>query len=364
MTKKIILKNVKFFYESRRNDGVNNISCEFAPGHSYCIVGPSGSGKSTLLKILAGDLNIQAGDIQQPTEQPRKLKIFNDQTNTENRDSELTSLEYVTQHKKTKNQETLSEELLNQARDMIHFVELSDYIDLPVQQLSSGQWHRLQLVKYFLSDYDVLLLDEPFLHLDPDKRNSIAQSLFQSVKDQQKILVWSSHFLEDALSLADKILVLQYGEQQQFDTPANIFWHPQNLFTAQFFAPNNLFTATYLRDHSFTEKVFKWQDQEIYLASVQDISLQKDQHYLLMIRPSSCVLRTEECSLPATNQLNMTCEKVAFFGNFKRATCTLANTLQNWIIDQPIGQKIPTLEIGKNYDVIIPSTEIYIISKI
>jgi ABC-type Fe3+/spermidine/putrescine transport system ATPase subunit len=348
MTNLIDLEHISYFYDSRKCDGLDKINFKLDAGELCAILGPSGSGKTTMLKLIAKEILPQKGTLQINSQSGTALYLpFENTQHLET--SDVTLIEYL-----CAGNEQLNEDLV---RDQISFLELSDEFYSPVKSLSLGQWHRAQLAKFFYTDASILLLDEPFIHLDPSRRQFIADSLLRLAKENQKIVCWSTHFLEDALMLADKVLILQHGVQQQFSSPSEVYWKPQNLFVAQYFGDNNLIMAVpnHGKPHSVTTAL-----GEIELP--QHCDIQENKEVILMCRPhQSNISLTENTD---TLSWKMFLKKVSFFGAYFRLE--LYNQNRTWWVDVPTSAQTLKTTLayveGEEYWVSVPPTSWVILS--
>ena len=316
------IQNLSFFYDNRKCDGVDRINFELKGGELCAILGPSGSGKTTLLKIIAKMLKPQNGSIEYSTDLVTELYMPHDHVHQLGHAANQTLIEYLSGG---------NEIIHDKIRDQIAFMELSDEFFSPLKNLSTGQWHRAQLAKYFYNDNDLLLLDEPFIHLDPSRRQYIAECLLRLAKENKKIVLWSTHFLDDALMLADNILLLQHGVQQQFSNPMEMYWKPDNLFVASYSGENNLLMAS-------TTNVpgeFKTQLGTVHLPDESLTSHNKD--VILMCRPHLCSLVLDSqlsVKKSESNLWKMRLEKISFFGKYKRLEFQIEGKL--WWVDVEI----------------------------
>ncbi len=301
------LDNLTFFYDSRKCDGLDRINFTLQPGQLCALLGPSGSGKTTLLKLIAGELKAQKGSLSNTL--LGKTALYLPFENTTSQDQlELTLLQYLSQDSSIEHEDFI--------RDQISFLELSDEFHSPLKSLSLGQWHRAQLAKFFFTDATLLLLDEPFIHLDPSRRQFIADSLLRLAKENNKIVCWSTHFLDDALMLADKVLILQHGVQQQFSSTHEAFWTPNNLFVAQYFGDNNLLMAI----PSGQNKL----ELETALGKIKlmgNYQIETSKEVILMCRPHLCKvypLNDEAQFSSDIQRWKMNLKKISFFGAYQR----------------------------------------------
>lgn len=347
--KNIKLHHLSYFYDHRKSDGVDKINLTLSAGELCSVIGPSGSGKTTLLKLISNQLTPQRGTIElplnatigyyTPSETPWDI-IHNTKM--------ITLMDYL------KEDTTLSEDTI---RDQVSFLELSDDLQTQLIHLSTGQWHRAQMAKFFFKDHQVLLLDEPFVYLDPNRRQFIAESLLRLAKENNKIVLWITHFIEDALLLSDKILLLQYGVQQQFSTPIDLYWKPENLFSALYLGPNNLILGVPTENETFNTVLGTIKAPSTNQGLNENASLKE---VLLMCRPHLCsvhLLPQHENSLSPFTQWKMTLKKVSFLGSIQRLEFT--SGLRPWWVDLPAltsnDSRNLKFEIDNDYWITIPN---------
>lgn len=326
------LENLAYFYDSRKCDGLDRINFTLKPGQLCALLGPSGSGKTTLLKLIAGNLKAQKGSLHNSLKGKTALYLPFENTSTIDQ-PEMTLLQYLSQDGLSTDEDSI--------RDQISFLELSDEFYSPLKSLSLGQWHRAQLAKFFFTEATLLLLDEPFIHLDPSRRQFIADSLLRLAKENNKIVCWSTHFLDDALMLADNVLILQHGVQQQFSSTAEAFWAPSNLFVAQYFGDNNLLMAI-PSNRSIQE--FDTALGTITLDFNSQLVTSKE--VILMCRPHLCQvypLTVDPQTSDKSQTWKMILKKISFFGAYQRLE--FYHQHRSWWVDVAT---IPWRENGSN----------------
>lgn len=218
------------------------------------LFGPSGSGKTTLFKCISGITELDDGKIIVGN------KIYFDKNKKINIPIQKRNLGYVFQnytlfpHMNVKKniecglkgwgKESRKERVLEML-SLLHIEELESRYP---SQLSGGQKQRVALARALAPKPEILLLDEPFSALDMEIRTELAEKIKNL---QTKIgipLLFITHSLEEALQLADKILVLYEGEAQQFGTPEEIFYHPNNLHVAELVGISNIFDDAYVKE--------------------------------------------------------------------------------------------------------------------
>jgi len=233
-----VIRFEKVFLKFRgaSHPAVNGCTCEIASGQLVVILGPSGCGKTTLLKMVNRLYEPTSGTI-----------YLND---TDVRQLEVTKLRqqigYVIQQSGLFPHMTVAEniavvpKLLGWSRSQYQsrIDELLMLVDLPPQeyrhrypsQLSGGQQQRVGLARALAGNPQVMLMDEPFGAIDAITREILQNEILRLQRQLQKTILFVSHDVEEALRLADKIMILQKGEIVQFDTPFNILRQPANAF--------------------------------------------------------------------------------------------------------------------------------------
>jgi osmoprotectant transport system ATP-binding protein len=215
---------------------VNGCTCEIEAGQLVVILGPSGCGKTTLLKMVNRLYEPTSGTIYLDGTDIRKLKA------TKLRQQ----IGYVIQQSGLFPHMTVAEniavvpKLLGWSRTQYQtrIDELLTLIELPPQdyrnrypsQLSGGQQQRVGLARALAGDPKVMLMDEPFGAIDAITRETLQNEILRLQQQLKKTILFVSHDVEEALRLADKIMILQKGQIVQFDTPFNILTRPANAF--------------------------------------------------------------------------------------------------------------------------------------
>jgi len=210
-----------------------------------CILGPSGCGKSTLLRMIAGFESATGGDMQidgeSITELPankrptamvfQKYTLWPHMTVYDNIafGLGLRHLPRATIEKKV--------------HDSLDLVSLSGYEKRFPAQLSGGQQQRVALARAIVLEPKILLLDEPFSSLDAILRVRLREELKRIQRRLKITAIFVTHDQEEALSLADRIAVMNSGRIEQLDHPSTIYANPETLFVADFIGAMNLLKA-------------------------------------------------------------------------------------------------------------------------
>jgi len=181
---------------------VKNISFEVCPQEFLCVVGPSGCGKSTLLRVLAGLLVPTRGQVKFASVSPRIGMVFQQS----NLMSWRSVLENITLPLELQGLDSTSAH--DKAQDLIELVGLQGFEENYPRDLSGGMAQRVALARSLVHDPDILLLDEPFASLDALTRDRMGTELLRIWQARQKTVIMVTHSINEALFLADRVLVL------------------------------------------------------------------------------------------------------------------------------------------------------------
>ncbi len=205
MMKNIILKikNLKKNYHTPKEEieAIEDFSFDLYENEFVAIVGPSGCGKSTILSILSGIENMSSGDIKNLNNSSigymlQSDNLFEWRTILENC---LLGLEINGK---------LNEENKKYVLSLLETYGLSDFINSYPSNLSGGMRQRVSLIRTLATRPDILLMDEPFSALDYQTRLAVSDDVFNIIKKEKKSVIMVTHDIAEAISMADKVIVL------------------------------------------------------------------------------------------------------------------------------------------------------------
>lgn len=249
----IALENISKCFGSFQ--AVDRVSLEIASGSLVALLGPSGSGKSTLLRLIAG------------LEPPDRGRIWLDGDDATVRSVRDRQIGFVFQHYALFKHLTVSQNIafgleirqVTPAKSRKKVAELLDLIQLSglgnryPAQLSGGQRQRVALARALAVDPRVLLLDEPFSALDARVRKDL-RAWLRTLHDEIRVTtVIVTHDRQEAMEVADRIVIMNEGRIEQVGTPAEIYDRPANAFVMSFIGKVNVLpgTAKIFAGHSF-----------------------------------------------------------------------------------------------------------------
>ena len=236
----ITLKNIeKYFGKSKVLD---NINIDIEKGEFVSLLGPSGCGKTTLLRIISGLESKNSGDIHADGKEISKVSpakrnigivfqnyvLFPNLTVYEN-------IAYGLVNKKVK-----KEEIEKKVNNILDKIDLKHIKHKYPKQLSGGQQQRVALARAVVLSPKILLLDEPLSALDAKVRETLRKEIKALQKELGITTIMVTHDQEEALTMSDKIVVINEGEIMQIGAPEEVYKNPANNFTADFIGAINI----------------------------------------------------------------------------------------------------------------------------
>lgn len=301
--------NISFGYTSK--EVIKNISFKADKGDYIAIIGESGSGKSTLLEIIYGLLHIEKGNVYWNDEKllgPNfKLIPGEDFMKYLPQDFDLmpyTTVEenigkYISSQDKNKNK---------RVRELLKVVDMTEFSQTKVKNLSGGQKQRVALAKVMAKEPEVLLLDEPFSHIDNFRKNKLRRDLFKYLKSKNILCIVATHDTTDALSFADKILVIKNGKLIAKNTPEKLYTNPKSAYIASFFDEINKIPLSEMDSNLVSKNTILLYPNEIKLTEKEGLkatvvsSYFKGNHYLIEALLNKTTLFFEHHKKLETNQ--------------------------------------------------------------
>ena len=224
---------------------LQRLDLDINAGEFVTFLGPSGCGKSTTLRILGGFERPDTGRVVLEGEDVTHLPPDRRNVNMVFQDYALFP------HMTVRQNMAFGLELKGMGRgtidarldELMSFLELSAYADRYPGQLSGGQRQRVALARALAPDPALLLLDEPLGALDAKLRGQVQQELKSIQRRTDKTFFFVTHDQEEALTMSDRIVVMNAGRVEQDGTPEELYFHPANRFVAEFVGETNLITG-------------------------------------------------------------------------------------------------------------------------
>lgn len=242
------MNNVSKVYKGGKK-AISDLNISIKQGEFIAFIGTSGSGKTTAMRMInrmieptSGTITLNGKNIKElnPVQLRRKIGYVIQQIG-------------LLPHMTIRDNITLVPKLLKwseeeknkKAEELIQLVDLPvSYLDLYPSQLSGGQQQRIGVVRALAADQDIILMDEPFGALDPLTRDTLQDLVKELQVKFNKTFIMVTHDMDEAIKLADRIVIMSHGEVVQLDTPNNILRHPANDFVRDFIGENRLIQTT------------------------------------------------------------------------------------------------------------------------
>ena len=226
----------KIYQGTTDNVAVHGVDLEVGDGEFIVLVGPSGCGKSTTLRMIAGLESISAGKLSIDG------RIVND-VPPKDRDIAMVFQSYALYPHMTvrdnlgfalKLRGTPKSEIDSRVSKAAEILGISEYLDRTPRQLSGGQRQRVALGRAIVREPKVFLFDEPLSNLDSQLRVQMRREIARLHNDLAATMIYVTHDQVEAMTLGDRIVVMNKGHVQQIDTPMNLYDRPRNRFVAGF----------------------------------------------------------------------------------------------------------------------------------
>lgn len=235
---KIVFKNVQKVYPGKRKvEAIKDFSLTINSNEFLVIIGPSGCGKSTLLRLISGLEKLTAGkifidgkDISGLEPQERDVSMVFQNFTLYPHLTVYKNIAYVLSLKKMKKDAVKLE-----TEKILKLLNISDLADRLPKTLSGGQKQRVALGRAIAKKSTVSLLDEPLSNLDAKLRTEMRSEIIELHKKTSTTSIYVTHDQTEAMTMADRIVVMKDGVIQQVGSPKEIYDNPQNTFVAQFF---------------------------------------------------------------------------------------------------------------------------------
>ena len=262
------------------NEVLSGITFEVGRGEIVGFLGESGSGKTTLLKIIAGLIDPDSGQIL--------LKNKTIETASQKLIPGHTAIKIVHQEYNLYPQLTVFENIVYMLRfyekayqksrtiELIELCHLSEAAHRPAKLLSGGEKQRTAIACAIAEKPQVLLLDEPFAHIDLPNRNRLIQTIQKLVKQLKMACIFVTHDSIEALALSDRLGVIRNGNLEQLDSPATIYNCPQNTYIAELTGEVNLLKPI-IYEQIFGEKPVAILPEKVSMIRPEEIKISNNQ---------------------------------------------------------------------------------------
>jgi ABC-type Fe3+/spermidine/putrescine transport system ATPase subunit len=245
------LRSVSKQYLTHR--AVNSVSLSLAPGEFFSLVGPSGCGKTTTLRMIAGFEQPTSGDIMLEEASLRGLPPYRRNVSTVFQSYALFPHLTVAQNLAfglERQRSFRKREICEKVERALSLVELAGKENRLPAQLSGGEKQRVALARSLVLEPKVLLLDEPLSALDPQLRKKMRNQLKELQRRVGIAFLFVTHDQEEALSMSDRMAIMNGGKLEQVGTPRELYRRPASRFVAEFLGELNWLNGVAVRPES------------------------------------------------------------------------------------------------------------------
>lgn len=277
----VVLKNISKSYDKKKI--LNNVNLDIKDKEFIVIVGSSGCGKSTLLRMIAGLENITEGEILIGNQ------CVND-VHPKDRDIAFVFQNYALYPHMSvydniafplKMRKIKKEEIKQKVLEVAKTLDLEELLDRKPKQLSGGQRQRVALGRAMVRNPKVFLMDEPLSNLDAKLRVQMRSNIKKLHQKLQTTFIYVTHDQTEALTMGDRIALIDKGIIQQIGEPQEIYNHPANIFVAGFLgSPSMNFIDAEIKDNKL-----RFFETEFELSSQQKELLKDKKEVIMGIRP-------------------------------------------------------------------------------
>jgi multiple sugar transport system ATP-binding protein len=355
----VTLKNVYKTYISRKEEvkAVRNLNLEVRDGEFMCLLGPSGCGKTSSMRMIVGLEDVTAGEVyigdrmvNDLSPQDRNVAMSFE---TYALYTHLSVKENILFPLKAKRTSEIEQE--KRLKMVVGMLEIEDLLERGPSQLSGGQQQRISLARALIREPEVFLLDEPLSHLDVTLRTYTRAQIKHLHDELKTTFIYVTHDQLEAISLADRIAVMNFAELQQVGTREELLDYPINKFVADFIGEPaiNFFECTLISDNGSSALKSnngslefpipaKWQDR---------VKSHGKTHYTLGIRPHDAVVEEK----PNTTKLSGVVDVFEFLGEENHVTTKIDGDILTVVVSP-----FQFYTVGENVGFYVPNNRVHI----
>ena len=312
----VALKNVTKSYDNKKII-IDNVNLDINDKEFIVLVGASGCGKSTILRMIAGLEDITSGDIRIGE------RVVNN-VHPKDRDIAFVFQSYALYPHMSvydniafglKMRKTDKKIIDEKVKEVAEILDLTQYLDRKPKQLSGGQRQRVALGRAMVRNPKVFLMDEPLSNLDAKLRVQMRSEIKKLHKKLDTTFIYVTHDQTEALTMGDRIVVLDKGIIQQVDTPQNIYSNPANMFVANFIGQMNFIES------KVVDNCLKFENVSVPLNDELKSKLEGREEIVLGIRPENMTSGDIKFNVEVDISEMLGSEKIAYF-NIQGKKCS------------------------------------------
>lgn len=318
------LANISKLYKSPHSQdflAVENLNLQIYDREFFSLLGPSGCGKTTTLRTIAGFETPTDGEIYIHGQPMNSRPPFHRPVNTVFQNYALFPHMTVAQNVAfgLEMENFPAAKIRDRVTETLALVQLTDLAKRYPRQLSGGQQQRVALARALVKQPSVLLLDEPLGALDFKLRKEMQLELKKMQRKLGITFIYVTHDREEALTMSDRIAVLDRGQLQQVGSPIEMYEYPQTRFVAEFIGDSNFLTGRVIEKQNSDIIVLVDEQLPVLVATTEDLPLGKI--VTLVLRPEKAAIYPGDAAIE--NSWPATVEEVVYTGTDTRYTVRL-----------------------------------------
>jgi iron(III) transport system ATP-binding protein len=329
-------------------------------GELSTLLGPSGCGKTTLLRLIAGFYRPDRGKIyfddkdvtRVPPHKRNTGMVFQNYAlwphmNVYDNMGYGLKIKRVEGMKYTK---AAIKKRVNAALDLVHLEGLGER---HVHQLSGGQQQRVSLARALVVEPDVLLLDEPLSNLDAKLRTEMREEIIRIQRELSITTVYVTHDQHEALSISDRVAVMDHGYVQQFGTPREIYQHPQTIFVADFIGQCTFIAGSINNLGKYIQVQIPDGQVIAGKTTIEEYPFEESESVKCAIRPEDLHLERTD---PRDNEIIGTINRTIYIGNALEVYFSIGDISAQALLDPDL-----KFEPGEEIHLFAPRPEVMIL---
>lgn len=334
----VSLTNVEKYYGD--NKVVKDLNMEIEEGEFLTLLGPSGCGKTTTLRMIAGFEEATSGNILVEGENVEQKEPYERNVNTVFQSYALfphmnifDNVAYGLKIKKIP-----KDEIKERVTKMLELVQLAGFEKRKPSQLSGGQKQRVAIARALINRPKVLLLDEPLGALDLKLRKQMQIELKRLQRKLKTTFIYVTHDQEEALTMSDRIAIMNAGKLEQLDTPTEIYEHPKTKFVAGFIGESNIFEGVVSKKNPENMQI----ETECGSVLAENGEYEEGESLYLSVRPENVLFSGEK---QKGFHLAGTVKDIIYVGSIRKAIVVLPNRQEIKISRLP-NEEVPSVGEG------------------
>ena len=319
---KVLVKLENVSKKFDRDYVIKDFSLDIYEGEFLTLLGPSGCGKTTVLRMISGLETVTKGRVYIDSVDVTNVDATKREVNTIFQNLALFPKMTVTENISfgLRMKKVPQNEINKRVRDVIKLVKLTGLEERYPAELSGGQQQRVAIARGIVMNPKVLLLDESLCSLDLKLKKSMQVELKKIQKKLGITFIYVTHAQDEALSMSDRIVIINKGRIEQMGTPEEIYRHPNTIFVADFIGEANIIDAKVIRGGD--EAVVSINDN--YMVKVNNtIDMKKDEMIKLIVRPENVLVYKREKKDSLKGVINTT----TYSGDSTKLTVSITDEL-------------------------------------